>query len=189
MFDNAEWSRSHYGSSMNPFHMKSNAIGVAKRLVEMYPDKQFVFCYRGMSGVANATTLVLAMIDVDPSKVLGMIYVRKPEERTNSCHRQEFSFSSDTFSVQDAVLVFVDDFICTSDTLRRTLSEVHRAVDENTYLMFRHTIKNFIKSNRSVLIVQLDNSPNNAISQYKYTIDDSDYYIFLGRACHVRKIS
>jgi hypothetical protein len=87
-----------------------------------------VFCYRGMSGTGLATVLQQAWFN-QQDETPGMIYVRKPSEKSHSYRDSEY-FLPDPLFQQDFVLVFVDDFVSSGKTRVRTMTV---AVEETKY--------------------------------------------------------
>lgn len=171
-FMGESWERTHYGSAMNLIWLRNNSRKVAQILLEKFPTKKFIFCYSGMSGVANVTALMLALLDRDASKAFGLVYVRKEEERTNSDNREEWSINNDALpiSADEIILVFVDDFICTGATLERTLLALHNSTSIIEVCM--EELEKFIEKNRSVVICELDISADCAIHLKQYKLSD-----------------
>lgn len=121
---------SHYSNAQKPAELYTNAAQqVQDKLVRAYngrSDVRPVLCYQGMSGIAAATAVRLYLHLHFPMFTCGMLYVRKPDEKSHG-NRVEIEYPHG-WSMYDegcACLeaVFVDDFICSGGTLR----EVHEA--------------------------------------------------------------
>lgn len=76
-----------------------------------HPEKALLF-YRGMSGIAMATAIVMAQM-MSGSKKSKQAYIRKDEEIS---HGSKVETSADLSSIE--YCIFVDDFICSGHTLR-----------------------------------------------------------------------
>lgn len=116
---------SHYSNAQNPEELYRNAaLQVEGKLIPAYNDREDVrpvLCYRGMSGIASATAVRLYLHLNYPSFTCGMLYVRKPNERSHgSAVEIEYPHGWSMYKKGCARLeaVFVDDFIASGSTLQ-----------------------------------------------------------------------
>jgi uracil phosphoribosyltransferase len=112
----------HYGESMDPHHMMTWAARVAEHFEEKHRVIP-ILVYRGMSGIATATHLSVALENRDINH--GMIYVRKDEERSHGSdiERRNLPAADDKY-----IFVFCDDFVCGGDTLRQTMRKCQKSL-------------------------------------------------------------
>lgn len=110
---------SHYTGSLalKPDKLEEWADKVASTLPMFLQGKRPLFCYSGMSGIAHATALSLAYYQ-HHGACFGMLYVRKPEERSHGS-RVESNISG--VENENSVLVFVDDFVSSGETRNRVI--------------------------------------------------------------------
>lgn len=119
----------HYGASMSPDQMHDWAKNAAKQiriLQESDPfcrDKRPAFFYSGMSGVAAATALSVMLSSADELNP-GMVYVRKPGEKSHGEPVEMRGFAGCDDVRRDFFFVFCDDFISTGDTFVRVVKKV-----------------------------------------------------------------
>lgn len=116
---------SHYSNAQRPRELYTNAAQqVQDKLVRAYngrSDVRPVLCYQGMSGIASATAVRLYLHLNFPMFTCGMLYVRKPDEKSHGS-RVEIEYPHG-WSMNDEgrarlEAVFVDDFIDSGGTLR-----------------------------------------------------------------------
>ena len=84
--------------------------------------KRIILIYTGMSGVSVATALAHYL----PNEP-GMIYVRKPNEKSHGCSVEEYYDEGrygERPDFNEHLLVFVDDFIDKGFTLERCLKKI-----------------------------------------------------------------
>lgn len=110
----------HYSNAQNTKDLNVWAESSAHTLIRNCNKKDFhpVLCYSGMSGVALATALSLALQRLDPYFKFDMMYVRKPNEDS---HGGNIEVTVGLFSGNQhkkAVGVFIDDFIEEGKTFR-----------------------------------------------------------------------
>ena len=153
MFDRPTLS-THYSQAMNPAYMRNWAEIEGTELITYmdslpYKDRYYpVLFYRGMSGVSHASWLSAFLLG---KLEHGQLYIRKKKEVSNGVDvEQSLSIHSHT----NIVLVFVDDFICSGDTLMTCLKKIKFHCDfikqDKIYLALEkrmnYTIKNKITS-------------------------------------------
>lgn len=117
---------SHYSSAQNPEILIPQARGWAEWFIEKYKkSKRFpVIVYTGMSGIASATALSMQIYATDPNFRFGMIYVRKPNEKSHGSRiERQFDKKMDG---QKNQYIFVDDFICSGASMARCLVEIYK---------------------------------------------------------------
>lgn len=103
----------HYSRAQDPESLYDWAKSLIKNCEEEGIDvARFRLLYSGMSGVATATALSIAIYN-HTAKTVGMVYVRKEHEKSHG------SPTENNISVYDEppILVFVDDFICDGNTI------------------------------------------------------------------------
>lgn len=84
-----------------------------------------VFVYTGMSGIGSATGLMLAIHAEDPDFQFGMVYVRKPEEKSHGS-RIEHQMDNHDGEMRKR-FYFVDDFTCTGTSFARAMIEAFKS--------------------------------------------------------------
>ena len=116
---------SHYSKAQSPKEMYSFAKKAAKALIEWADKNNYhpVLCYSGMSGIATATAISIALHNKRPSFEYGMIYVRKENEKSHG-------FRTEMANADCGVLVFVDDFIDSGDTMKYVCAKVSECSPE-----------------------------------------------------------
>jgi len=110
----------HYSLAHSPVSMNKWDAVMARKIAKQYKDsnKYPVFTYRGMSGVATVTALVGALARLKDVPVFAMLYCRKYDEVTNGNCFYEYTVSDPIKSKpMNAEFVFVDDFICSGESL------------------------------------------------------------------------
>lgn len=139
---------SHYSNAQIPRLLSTWAWASAQMLARRYGKggtqygvESPVLVYTGMSGVASATALVLAMERLPKSLqfAYGMAYIRKEHEKSHG-QPVEFEWVNTSRGLREAqAVVFVDDFICLGTTVMRCIqvSKTHCALrasrwDEHT---------------------------------------------------------
>lgn len=109
---------SHYSLAQEPLLMIPWAKKIAYKIDAKYRNSPIlpVLIYRGMSGVAHATAVSL-MYTLETGKTLGMIYVRKSNEKS---HGSSIEYDSDFIYRENNPnkidLIFIDDFISSGET-------------------------------------------------------------------------
>jgi hypothetical protein len=127
----------HYSLAMTPDVLSdwANKCAMGVRKIVRRRKVRPVFCYAGMSGVAHATALSMAYQRRYGAE-FGMIYVRKPNEKT---HGQDIEHSLSPVRNHTAMLVFVDDLVDGGNTRDRVLKE---AFPVSTYKSMYNVYKN-----------------------------------------------
>lgn len=118
----------HYSNALNPQMLSEWANRAAAFLVDQWSQHNRgrelpVLCYRGMSGIASATALSVALATNHPRFSFGMLYLRKSGEQShgNCCHYNTIGEGSNAdYTRKQWHFVFVDDFICDGGTLEAT---------------------------------------------------------------------
>lgn len=122
----------HYSLSLNPGKLSRAAKHKAAQLVYKLRDNEVpILIYRGMSGIAAATALSLALDTM--GRECGMIYVRKDNEYSHGNDNYERAMPAICMG-QVFVMVFVDDF-CSSGRTRIYTIEAARCVAYFSELM------------------------------------------------------
>lgn len=106
----------HYSFAQETLQLISHANDAAEMIMKDFPengDKIPVLCYSGMSGIAHATAISIAL--QMRNVPFGMVYVRKRNERTNSEHSVEVNIP--LLNGKTGIMVFVDDFISSAKTM------------------------------------------------------------------------
>lgn len=102
----------HYGNSQNPERLFPWARKMAQNITRRYLRKDGILpilAYRGMSGVAAATA-IMAFIPAKYQDAVGMMYVRKPNEKS---HGSDVEYTMNVKRSWDyrPILIICDDFI------------------------------------------------------------------------------
>ena len=99
----------HYSLAQNTKMLKVWAARMSLSVLDrgIY---QPVLVYSGMSGIAAATALSIALDNIGVQ--FGMIYVRKENEKSHG-HVTEYEIPE---GFDSCTYIFVDDFICEGDT-------------------------------------------------------------------------
>ncbi len=110
---------SHYSNAFKTPRLLKWADRMAASLAKLYEKRESrpIFTYSGMSGIATATALSLAIARSNNPFCYGMMYVRKEYEQ---CHGSpiEYDFNFDEYYIgSNGDFVFVDDFIRSGTTL------------------------------------------------------------------------
>jgi hypothetical protein len=122
----------HYSLAQKPIEMMTQAklwASAIRKWSRKNGSAIPIFMYSGMSGVASATALALALHRGDRKNKspfqFGMMYVRKKGEKSHGEPvEHDLKQHADDQSFWDrAVPVFVDDFICSGDTGRFVVEE------------------------------------------------------------------
>lgn len=99
----------HYSLAQNTKKMKLWATGMSLSIFDKEVENP-VLVYSGMSGVAAATALSIALDNIGVE--FGMIYVRKENEES---HGEKIEYEiPDRFNSR--TYIFVDDFIASGET-------------------------------------------------------------------------
>lgn len=111
-------SNTHYAPAFNPKYDIKDLGMLLLQTIEggMAGTAYPVLAFRGMSGTVTATRLSEWL--TKNSVEHGMVYVRKEHEES---HGRGVEASLDDSLAPNAVLVFVDDFVCLGDTRDKTL--------------------------------------------------------------------
>lgn len=154
-------SGTHYSNVFNRDMMLNRAEQIATDIEETYPDAKICLVYTGFSGISHATYLAQAL-----EKAPLQIYVRKDGEVS---HGDPIEISSSAvldyppsqYSEQNPtglLLVFVDDFVSTGDTLRRCAERL--CLETGRYMLpcVVAVFQNF-DSNHSADIPYLERTP------------------------------
>lgn len=137
----------HYSLALQPVLLLARADIWAKELIgkckkgRAKQKKIPILCYSGMSGVAAATALALALHTLNPKFKFHMAYVRKKHEDSHgNSVEHDLEHQTDT-DWDESFLVFVDDFICSGDSRRYVVEKVYdkfrRHFPENRRLVAR----------------------------------------------------
>lgn len=124
----AEFNTTHYGHAMRVERLAKNSREMAHMLanfVESIGHKRVALCYRGMSGVATATAVMMELMRWSGWRELvvphiTMVYVRKPHENS---HGSDVEYAADglDYNVMRTLdptvpLIFCDDFVDSGET-------------------------------------------------------------------------
>ena len=114
----------HYSYGQKPARLRIWAEKVADRLIEHYRGKGTgpLLVYRGLSGTTMATALALALTQKAPLLEFGMVYVRKPEERSHGASVEWELHATETTLLDPC---FIDDFISSGSTYRACMTALH----------------------------------------------------------------
>ena len=116
----------HYSKGQTPATLNRWADTKAQAIINRYNNaspkdrKPPLFCYTGMSGTSHAVALSLALQRLAPRFHFGMAYVRKDGEKS---HGREIERNY-TGNIERYEAIFVDDFVCGGETLRRVRSKI-----------------------------------------------------------------
>jgi adenine/guanine phosphoribosyltransferase-like PRPP-binding protein len=124
---------SHYSLSLSPAELGNAAYRMADEVISLLAAHEVpILIYRGMSGVAAATALSLALHA--RGRACGMIYVRKPNEY---CHgREDYERALPALGMDKVpVMVFVDDFCSSGRTRRETIAVAQTVGDFSTEMI------------------------------------------------------
>lgn len=124
-----EVSSTHYSYAQQPGILSKTAKQMAHEVVSLSKKKKTnnipVLCYTGMSGVANATAVSLAIHDMYPEFEFYMAYVRKEGEHSHGRDDIEYSRSPSTWEMPYGTFaVFVDDLIDSGKTKKRVVEAI-----------------------------------------------------------------
>lgn len=115
---------SHYSLAFSP-RMPLFVKGAIELLLKHCKNENVLLHFRGFSGTAHGLALYHGLLTI-PDTVIGQtrfqaFYSRKSGDTDNHGHRHERSYSG-TFIPSS--VIFVDDFICSGDTMRQSMEEV-----------------------------------------------------------------
>lgn len=115
----------HYSNAMKTESLTEWAECAARKISEDEDIKEYtpVLAYRGMSGIASATALSIALHGIGIE--FEMFYVRKEGEKS---HGESYEMSFFPSANQRFLIIFVDDFIVTGDTYHGVIDKVNRAL-------------------------------------------------------------
>lgn len=119
----------HYSRALEPNYMYDWAVEAAPKLINAvrrsFPDHFPVLVYTGMSGISHAAYLACELHQYEDFP-FGQMYVRKAGEQSHGS-RVEAQLP---YTDQPLLLIFVDDFIDSGETMAVTFRRAHeRAVD------------------------------------------------------------
>lgn len=127
----------HYSHAQTPLALTKWSRAMAKVLTKHYSKGETVpiFVYTGMSGVATATALFLALAAQKKSITYGMMYVRKKDEDSHgqpieTCMSEDCGSDVYDLKTHPHEFVFVDDFICAGNTLVYCALTYQKHMDE-----------------------------------------------------------
>jgi orotate phosphoribosyltransferase len=115
----SQFRTSHYGISQKPDQLIPWAGDAVKKLHKIMIDGGYripIFCYRGMSGVSHAT-MIATQYYMEHGNSFAMFYCRKPNEKSNSSRKNEYSCGYSDIEGK-FIVVFVDDFIDSGETVK-----------------------------------------------------------------------
>lgn len=124
----------HYSMAHFPEHLDVWAKAMAKELIKRFrgTDSYPVLCYRGLSGTASATALMMALSRAKNGIFYTMVYVRKYGEKNSHLSMTEShdNVNADVSPIPtNPVFVVVDDFVHRGETvaeLARGFAELYR---------------------------------------------------------------
>lgn len=122
---------SHYSLAHSPVSLSKWSRAIAKELAARYGEgstRYPVFCYRGLSGTATATALMLALNSCRAFKSpYAMMYSRKETEESHGDALAEFTFIGQTPPAElTPEFVFVDDAISSGATMAECANAFQR---------------------------------------------------------------
>lgn len=110
--------RSHYGSSMDVKWMAKWGKRMGRHVAKLIDSGVYpILVYRGMSGISAANAIAYRLAE-KYGKDFGMVYVRKPEEKS---HGAAVEYTSISPYQKPVVWIFCDDFVSTGVSLLETL--------------------------------------------------------------------
>ena len=135
---------SHYSKAHEPrllsdwAEIKAGAIIAAFNATPVSKRQPPLLCYSGMSGIAHATALSIALYRVSPRFRFGMAYVRKSGEKSHGI-TVESRTQGDYTKYKP---IFVDDFIDTGKTFKRVKQMISGefGLDVKTVCLYNSTI-------------------------------------------------
>lgn len=187
-----EASDSHYGKAMYALKLrlwaKEAAEDVNHQFLKVHKKEFPVFVYSGMSGIATATALTQVL---NPRLQFGMIYVRKPKEKS---HGKAVETNNLHAAVGKEIrFIFCDDFICEGNTCVHVFNSIQdrfleRIVMDDILVAFtendvasvqalRHTTNQFDFISRKVeehfdkKVMPVIRKKKKAVEKYFSTID------------------
>ena len=106
-------SRMHYSFAQNALTMHEWSRPTARRIASIARslNKTPVLCYAGMSGVAMATALELALVQLPKPIVTQMAYVRKRGEKSHGHPIEKSTVADALFDTDTHFYIYVDDFV------------------------------------------------------------------------------
>lgn len=105
----------HQGPTQEWKQLSTYADKVSDQLIKQF-KKPIVLCYTGMSGTALATATFIALNQKKFKYTIGMIFVRKEDEPSNSGNKLHHHNGE---LIDDAEYIFVDDQIGKGKTFKR----------------------------------------------------------------------
>lgn len=131
---NESMKMTHYSSAQHIKDLAREMPSRASELVFAFSDTGSfagnvpVLVYSGMSGIAHATALAMALNEKFPEFEFGMAYVRKREEISHG-REVEYSLPDSMEQGTTGLLVFVDDFVSSGRTAQFALSRALTFID------------------------------------------------------------
>lgn len=111
----------HYGNCMEPHKMREWGPKMAANIEAVIAEGKYpILIYRGMSGIAAATTIANFMSS-NHGDDYAMMYVRKKNEKS---HGRIIEYTKYNIAGREIVWIFCDDFISSG----KTVLEVVRAI-------------------------------------------------------------
>lgn len=112
---------SHYSRAFQKEDFYDTVQYLAKNVCDLFDELKVgypILCYSGFSGITSATLLAYF---IQQRMRVEQLYVRKPNESSHGSHI-EYS----TRRLNGGVLIFVDDFVETGETLSYVTGEVNK---------------------------------------------------------------
>ena len=150
----------HYAKSMRPKEIY-DWFAEKKTLQEFITNMEShcpIFCYSGMSGISIAT-VIAHVYHKKVNKNFGMIYVRKPREKSHGTMIEyDLSYLLDkTFNVKKSSrLVFVDDLFETGKTRSRTMKYAFNLLKEVSGPFDNKEFTQILYDNHSISIAHVE---------------------------------
>ena len=127
---------SHYSLAQKPKEIVAWSNIIAEKIKTQFDSSGImpVLIYSGMSGIASATSISHSFYNLC-GKNLYMVYVRKQDERSHGSNieyeklnieNEFFNYNAKIHEVK-CCLIFVDDFICTGETIARCIKGFNAA--------------------------------------------------------------
>lgn len=120
------FNSTHYSLAQEPPMLIAWAREAAEKLIAATPEGSApILCYSGMSGVAHATALSVALYNRGHTN-FGMVYARKENEKSHGAPVEKCISHVEG----NRVLVFVDDLIDTGATRDRAIRRAREACQD-----------------------------------------------------------
>lgn len=192
----------HYSLAHNPAAMNAWASKMARNVAKKYSgtNRIPVLTYRGMSGIATATALANALVRLKNCPSFYMMYCRKYDEVTNGNPEYEMTLikKNELDAPTEYDFVFVDDFICSGESLAecaRMFAHAFRVkltLDDNNFAILSGGSGNWtgdtinLYSKRYLKFVYLDDAACSWKSGFSNDLQRINIYLNI---VHKRKIS